>query len=65
VRWWLIAIGLGPEQDARIEANADFPAGLTMVQQGAVDVFQARAHGTGRPRLYRMTVGLLGGCRRW
>jgi NitT/TauT family transport system substrate-binding protein len=38
VRWWLIDIGLDPEKDVRIEANADFAAGLTMVQQGAVDM---------------------------
>jgi NitT/TauT family transport system substrate-binding protein len=38
VRWWLIDIGLDPEKDVRIEANADFAAGLTMVQQGAVDI---------------------------
>ncbi len=38
VRWWLLDIGLDPEKDVRIEANADFAAGLTMVQQGAVDM---------------------------
>ena len=38
VRWWLLDIGLDPEKDVRIEANADFAAGLTMVQQGAVDI---------------------------
>jgi NitT/TauT family transport system substrate-binding protein len=38
LRWWLIDIGLDPEKDVRLEANADFAAGLTMVQQGAVDM---------------------------
>jgi NitT/TauT family transport system substrate-binding protein len=38
VRWWLIDIGLDPDKDLRLEANADFAAGLTMVQQGAVDI---------------------------
>jgi NitT/TauT family transport system substrate-binding protein len=45
VRWWLLDIGLDPEKDVRIEANADFAAGLTMVQQGAVDISVAQEPG--------------------